>query len=113
MIPILRRRFLQQCGLGFGTMALASLMARETRAPHFKAKAKRVVFLFQAGGPSHLDLYDNKPELTKRTGKLPPKELLADYRAAFINPNSALLGPKFKFTRYGKCGVEMSELLPR
>ncbi|MGL4549584.1 MAG: DUF1501 domain-containing protein [Gemmataceae bacterium] len=113
MTPILRRRFLQQCGLGFGSMALASLMARDVRAPHFAPKAKRVVYLFQAGGPSHLDLYDNKPELTKRTGQLPPAGLLADYRAAFINPNSALLGPKFKFARYGKCGVEMSELLPR
>jgi hypothetical protein len=65
-----------------------------------------------AGAPSHLDLFDYKPELAKRSGQLPPKELLKDYRAAFINPNSALLGPKFKFAKYGRSGAEMSELLP-
>ena len=68
--------------------------------------------MFQAGAPSHLELFDNKPELTKRDGQLPPAELLKGYRAAFINPNSALLGPKFKFARHGQCGMELSELLP-
>ena len=63
------------------------------RAPHFAGKAKRVIYMFQAGAPSHLELFDNKPELTKRDGQLPPAELLKGYRAAFINPNSALLGP--------------------
>src|SRR5437588_6638826 len=65
-----------------------------------------------AGAPSHLELFDYKPELAKRDGKLPPAELLKGYRAAFINPNSTLLGPKFKFGRHGKSGAEMSELLP-
>ena len=69
------------------------------KKPHFPAKAKRVIYLFQAGAPSHLELFDNKPELTKRNGQLPPAELLKDYRAAFINPKSALLGPKFKFPK--------------
>jgi hypothetical protein len=65
-----------------------------------------------AGAPSHLDLFDHKPELAKRNGQLPPASLLKDYRAAFINPNSALLGPKFKFSKHGKSGAEFSELLP-
>ena len=82
------------------------------RAPHFTPKAKRVIYLFQAGAPSHLELFDPKPELTKRDGQLPPAELLKDYRAAFIKPNSALLGPKYKFARHGQSGIDFSELLP-
>jgi hypothetical protein len=65
-----------------------------------------------AGGPSHLEMFDNKPKLTEYHGTLPPPELLKGYRAAFINPNSKLLGPKFKFARYGECGAEVSEILP-
>ena len=65
-----------------------------------------------AGAPSHLELFDYKPQLAKYDGTLPPPELLQGYRAAFINPNSKLLGPKFKFAKYGKCGAELSELLP-
>src|SRR5438045_7119944 len=65
-----------------------------------------------AGAPSHLELFDYKPELAKWDGKLPPAELLTGYRAAFINPNSKLLGPKFKFAKHGQCGAEISELLP-
>ena len=72
---------------------------RSARAkkPHFAPKAKRVIFLFMAGAPSHLELFDYKPQLAKFDGTLPPAELLKGYRAAFINPNSKLLGPKFKF----------------
>jgi hypothetical protein len=68
--------------------------------------------MFMAGAPSHLELFDPKPELQKRDGQLPPAELLKDYRAAFINPNSALLGPKYKFSPHGKSGIEFSELIP-
>src|SRR5262245_11540611 len=120
-----RRWFLQQCGVGLGAIGLThllnqtGLLADQTGAdpmapkkPHLPAKAKNVIFLFMAGGPSHLELFDNKPELAKWDGKLPPAELLKGYRAAFINPNSKLLGPKFKFDKYGKCGAELSELLP-
>ena len=118
-----RRWFLRECGVGLGGIALAQLMQRDAHAaaaknpfapklPPQAAKAKRVIFLFHAGAPSHLDLFDHKPELTQRDGQLPPAELLKNYRAAFINPNSALLGTKFKFQRYGKSGVELSELLP-
>ena len=117
-----RRWFLRDCGVGLGGIALARLMQRDARAaaknplaaklPPRTAKAKRVIYLFHAGAPSHLDLFDHKPELTQRDGQLPPAELLKNYRAAFINPNSALLGTKFKFQRYGKSGIELSELLP-
>lgn len=82
------------------------------KKPHHPPRAKNVIQLFMGGGPSHLELFDNKPMLTKFDGTLPPAELIKDYRAAFINPNSTLLGPKFKFARHGKCGAELSEILP-
>ncbi len=118
-----RRWFLQDCGVGMAGLALSSLVAREAkakapanplavRAPHFKPKAKRVIYMFMAGAPSHLELFDPKPELQKRDGQLPPADLLKDYRAAFINTNSALLGPKYKFSPHGKSGIEFSELIP-
>jgi hypothetical protein len=66
-----------------------------------------------AGAPSHLELFDNKPQLARFDGTLPPPEMLKGYRAAFINPNSKLLGPKFKFEKYGQSGAELSELLPK
>ncbi|MBX9626173.1 MAG: DUF1501 domain-containing protein [Gemmataceae bacterium] len=119
---VARRWFLRDCGVGLGSIALASLLDRDAPAapagplapkkPHYAPKAKRVVFLFMAGAPSHLDLFDPKPELAKRSGQLPPKDLLKDYRAAFINPNSALLGAKYPFKKYGAAGIELSELLP-
>jgi hypothetical protein len=120
-----RRWFLRECGVGLAGIATHSLLAAESgpratpagnplapRPPHFTPKAKRVIFIFQAGAPSHLELFDHKPELTRHDGQLPPAELLKGYRAAFINPNSALLGPKFKFARHGQCGMELSEVLP-
>src|SRR4051794_39826322 len=111
-----RRWFLRDCGVGMAGLALSSLLSRDaaaaTRAPHFAAKAKRVIYMFNAGAPSQLELFDAKPELTKRDGQLPPPELLKGYRAAFIKPNSALLGPKYKFAPQAKSGIELSELLP-
>src|SRR5581483_11894323 len=122
-----RRWFLRECGVGLAGIAAGALLADEAargapaavaanplapRQPHYPAKAKRVIYLFQAGAPSHLELFDHKPELTKRNGQLPPASLLKGYRAAFINPNSALLGPKFKFAKHGRCGMELSEVLP-
>jgi hypothetical protein len=116
---IARRWFLRDCGLGLAGIAANSLLAGSGHAAaapasrsHFAPKAKRVIYMFQAGAPSHLDLFDYKPELVKRDGKLPPPELLKGYRAAFINPKSALLGPKFKFAKHGQSGLELSELLP-
>jgi len=111
-----RRWFLRDCGVGLGATALNSLLAQDQLLPagrtHFRPKVKRVVYMFHAGAPSHLELFDPKPELTKRDGQLPPSELLKDYRAAFINPNSKLLGPKYSFHPHGQSGIELSELLP-
>jgi hypothetical protein len=127
-----RRWFFRECGVGLAGIAASQLLAKEMlaispqedsrtnaaaqalapRPPHFPPKIKRVVYMFHAGAPSQLELYDPKPELAKRNGQLPPAELLKGYRAAFINPNSALLGPKYNFAPQGKCGMELSELLP-
>ena len=115
-----RRWFLQQCGLGVGAAALTGLLAEAghaadplaPRTPHFAPKAKRVIYLFMAGAPSQHDLFDYKPKLKEMDGKLPPAELLEGYRTAFINPNSKCLGPKFKFSKHGQSGAELSELLP-
>jgi hypothetical protein len=82
------------------------------KQPHFRARAKNVIYLFMAGAPSHLELFDHKPQLAKFSGTLPPPELIKGYRAAFINPSSKLLGPKFRFGKYGENATEISELLP-
>jgi len=128
---ITRRWFLRECRMGLGAMALGTLLNDDrslraatsaqaaapadplaTRLPHFAPKAKQVIYLFMAGAPSHLDLFDYKPQLAKYGGQLPPAELLKGYRAAFINPQSKLLAPKFKFARHGQSGAELCELLP-
>src|SRR6185436_6696737 len=121
---VTRRWFFKQCGVGLGGIALKSLLQDYSIAgpvsdnplapkkPHFDGKAKNVIYLFMAGAPSHLELFDYKPQLAKFDGTLPPAELLKDYRAAFINPSSKLLGPKFKFAKHGQSGAELSELLP-
>jgi hypothetical protein len=121
---IARRWFLGQCGVGLGHIALTSLLASEGRAevatsdplrakpPQYPAKAKNIILLFMGGGPSQFELFDYKPTLERLDGTLPPKELLDGYRAAFINPNSKLLGPKYKFAKHGQSSAEISELLP-
>ncbi|MBC8166196.1 MAG: DUF1501 domain-containing protein [Bryobacteraceae bacterium] len=122
---VARRWFLQNCGVGLGAVAMAQLAGSAAlgattapedplapRKPHFAPKAKNVIFLFMAGAPSQIELFENKPQLTKFDGSLPPAELLKGYRTAFINPNSKLLGPRFKFSRHGESGTELSELLP-
>ncbi|MBI2687720.1 MAG: DUF1501 domain-containing protein [Acidobacteria bacterium] len=114
---IARRWFMEQCGVGMGALALPALLGAATdpmapKQPHHAAKAKNVIYLFMAGGPSHIELFDNKPALAKFDGTLPPADLLKGYRAAFINPNSKLLGPKFTFARHGQAATEISELLP-
>ena len=95
---IARRWFMEKCGVGMGSLALSSLLGAATdpmapKQPHHKPKAKNVIYLFMAGGPSHIEMFDNKPMLAKFDGTLPPADLLKGYRAAFINPNSKVLGP--------------------
>ncbi len=123
---ITRRHFFRDCGVGVGKIALAGLLtdafaARSTatpadplamRQPHFTAKAKRVIHLFMAGAPSQLDLFDHKPQLAKLEGKPLPPSIIGGQRYAFIRPDAAVLGPRFKFAKHGKCGAELSEMLP-
>ncbi|WP_153556859.1 DUF1501 domain-containing protein [Roseimaritima sediminicola] len=118
-----RRWFLRDCAVGLGGIALGSLLGSPAaageptdllapRRPHHAARAKRVIFLFMGGAPSHVDLFENKPTLSRLSGTNPPAELLEGYRSAFIKPTNKLLGPKFGFQRHGGCGIELAEILP-
>ena len=120
---VARRWFMQQCGVGMGTLALPSLLGAAAsdpaaedplaaRPPHTAGRVKNVIYLFMGGGPSQFETFDPKPKLAELDGTLPPASLLDGYRAAFINPNSKLLGPKFPFRRVGEAGLEVSTLLP-
>src|SRR5687767_2011912 len=111
-----RRQFIRRTGLGLGSAALAALLREETAAAaprtHFPPKAKRVIYLHMIGAPSHLDLFDHKPELVKRDGQPCPESLLAGRRFAFIGGKMTLAGSPFRFAKHGKSGLELSELLP-
>ena len=124
---ITRRWFFRQCGVGVGSIALATLLgegqaaganapkvtnALTPKQPHFKPKAKRVIYLFMGGAPSQLDLFDYKPALAKFNGKPVPKEVVMGQQYAFIKPDAALFATDFKFEPHGGCGVELSEALP-
>jgi hypothetical protein len=125
-LGVTRRHFFRGCGVGLGKIALAGLLADAgtsagatapgsplvPRKPHFPPKVKRVIHLFMAGAPSQLDLFDHKPELTKLEGKPLPPSVIRGQRYAFIRSDAAVLGPRFKFAKYGKCGAELSEMLP-
>ncbi|MBM3844972.1 MAG: DUF1501 domain-containing protein [Verrucomicrobia bacterium] len=122
-----RRAFLARSTTGLGSIALGTLLQRASYATpaggakpalaglHFAPKAKRVIYLFQSGAPSHLDLFDPKPKLTEMTGvELPPSVRRGQRITGMTAGQSALLcvGPAFPFKRYGSQGVELSELLP-
>jgi uncharacterized protein (DUF1501 family) len=125
---ISRRWFFRECGLGFGAMALANLLLENRvfaasptikasgplvpKQPPFPPKAKRIIYLFQAGAPSQLDLFDYKPTLLKYDGKQVPAEVVKDQIYAFIKPDAALFASKFKFAKHGQSGAEISEMLP-
>ena len=126
---VARRHFFRECGIGVGKIALAGLLTDALtgktlgspevgrnplapRSPHFAPKAKRVIHLFMAGAPSQLDLFDPKPELTRLEGKPLPPSVIGGQRYAFIRPDAAVLGPRFKFARYGQCSAQLSEMLP-
>jgi hypothetical protein len=105
-----RRDFLRRCGMGFGGLALGSLFSHTASAysppvPHFAPKAKRVVHLFMNGGPSQVDTFDPKPKLDEYHGKTLPLENMKTER-----PTGAALRSPFSFDRYGKSGLEVSEL---
>jgi hypothetical protein len=127
-VPLSRRWFLQQCGIGVGQLGLATLLAQSAAKPalaatapadpfaphpgHFPGKAKAVIHLFMAGAPSQLDLFDYKPQLVKFDGKPLPPSIIGGQRYAFIRSDAAVMAPRFKFARHGKCGMELSEKTP-
>src|SRR4051812_15447588 len=116
-----RRQMLQRCGCGFGYLAFSSLLSQIAqtavaaeknpllmRNPHFAARAKRVIFLFMKGGPSHVDTFDYKPLLQRDDGKPLP---FAKPRVQFAETGT-LLGSPWKFKPYGQSGISVSELFP-
>lgn len=124
-----RRDFLATSASGLGGVALASLLAEEgllanpsttgfqnpmaPRQPHFDAKAKACIFIFMAGAPSQVDLFDPKPKLNEMAGQSLPKSVLDKARFAFIKPATAtLMGTKRTFRKYGQSGTEFSDLVP-
>ncbi len=124
---VTRRWFFRQCGVGLGSLALASLLnpgqatagsasqlpnPLAPRKPHFAPKAKRVIYLFMGGAPSQLELFDYKPTLAKYNGKPVPPEVVKGQQYAFIKPDAALYATEFKFAKHGACGAELSEALP-
>ena len=117
-----RRHFLKDCGIGVGKIAAASLLANglassahaadmanplAPKPPHFAPTAKAVIHLFMAGAPSQLELFDEKPTLTKLEGKPLPKSIIGDQRYAFIQSDAAVMGPRFKFSQYGESGLSL------
>src|SRR5438132_5941986 len=124
-LPLSRREVLSRVGNGFGLLALADLLAAEApapaavadraahpyavRPPHYRPRAKRVIFLYMPGGPSHVDLFDPKPRLSADNGKPLPFEKPKLERTKTGN----LLASPWKFKKHGRSGVEVSELLPQ
>ncbi len=119
---VTRRTFLRRSGLGFGAIALQSLLAGAQPAPgasphavrpsHFAPRAKRVIYLHMVGAPSQLDLFDHKPALAKHDGQPCPDEFIRGKRFAFLRGHPTIAASRYQFQRYGKSGAEISELLP-
>ena len=127
-----RREFFNTTASGLGAAALGAaltndgLLSEATAAttdggsdpmrpkkPHQAARAKACIFIFMAGAPSHIDLFDPKPVLNERHGESLPKDILDAARFAFIQPDTAtLMGTKRKFRKYGQCGMDFSDVLP-
>ncbi|MCY2982237.1 MAG: DUF1501 domain-containing protein [Planctomycetota bacterium] len=123
-----RRHFFNQCGIGVGSIALADMMASASQgsafdvssnplAPkptHFPARAKRVIYMFMAGGPSQLDLFDHKPMLNQLNGQPIPQSYLEGKRFAFMDSSHRinLLGTRRTFQQHGQSGAWVSDLLP-
>ncbi len=116
-----RRRFLQRSGLGFGSLALASLLHRQTgsaaaavdplalRPPVFAPRAKAVIWLFMTGAPSHVDTWDYKPELQKRSGQPLPG---SDAKTGFFTTSGKILASPFGWKQHGQSGTWVSDIFP-
>jgi hypothetical protein len=126
---ITRRHFFRQGACGVGTIALGSLLnesftlsegrearveglAQDARATHYAPRAKSVIYLFMAGAPSQIDLFDPKPKLNEHHDKPIPEEFLKGQRFAFIKGQPKLLGSPYPFQRHGQSGAAVSNLLP-
>ena len=118
-----RREFLKYTGTGIGALGLASALNNNLYAasnnesvsflnPHFVPKAKNVIYIHLVGGPSHLELFDHKPELIKRDGQKCPDHMFKGKQLAFIRDHPTLLGTRFKYNKYGQGGLALSEHLP-
>jgi len=116
-----RRTFLQQSGLSLGSIALADLLTRDAAAADramaartslLPAKAKNVIFMFMAGGPSQLELFTPKPVLNQYHGQAPPASMTEGRRFAFLPADARLLGSNRRFRKWGDCGMDLSEILP-
>ena len=116
-----RRAFLQQTGLGLGGIALTDLLSKESvaadramqpRSSEYTGRAKNVIYLFMAGGPSQLELFTPKPVLNSYHGQAPPARMTEGRRFAFLPADAKLLGSIRHFGRWGDCGMDLSELLP-
>src|SRR5438876_3889508 len=119
-----RRHFFGRSTTGIGVAALASLLNGQTKAnaretinglTHFAPKAKRVIYLFMSGGPSHIDLFDYKPELPKNHGKELPASVRMGQRVTGMTASQKscpCVAPMFQFAQHGKSGAWISELLP-
>ena len=124
-----RRHFFRDCRMGLGAMALGSLLGDDLvlgspqpagrdenplapQLPHFAARAKRVIYLFMAGGPSQLELFDPKPALQKLHGEVIPPSYVENKRFAFLKKDAQLLGTRRKFAQHGQSGQIVSECLP-
>ena len=120
--PITRRDMLQKTSCGFGYLAMSALLANSTRAaagpltpktPPLPTRAKRVIFLCMAGGPSHLETFDHKPELAKLNGQPMPESFTKGQPIAQLqNQKLKCLGPLFPFRRHGQSGQQISGILP-
>ena len=117
-----RREFIQDAFCGFGSLAMASMLQRDPlpaagmnplapKASHHEAKARAVIFLFTAGGPSQVETFDPKPLLNKLDGQPRPKEF-GEAKYQFVKADAKLLGTKRTFKKYGRAGVEVSDLFP-
>ncbi|MCH2608530.1 MAG: DUF1501 domain-containing protein, partial [Pedosphaera sp.] len=118
-----RREFLKHTGAGIGALGLASAMNGNLfaapgvdplfpRKPHRPARAKNIIYIHLVGGPSHLELFDYKPELVKRNGEKCPDHMFKGKQLAFIREHPTLLGTRFKYDAHGQGGLELSEHLP-
>jgi hypothetical protein len=117
-----RREFLTTAASGLGGMALGSLLSGDgvlaaeklgtARQPHFPAKAKCCIFIFMAGAPSHLDLFDPKPKLNELAGQPLPASVTKNVRFAFINKDAKVVASPRKFTKHGESGMEFSDVVP-